>query len=135
MGKFKKPIRNYEVQFMVEQGLKTFMIKSFHESKPTKEKPYGIEATDWHQKFVAFPYKDYFENIIPKYRKFRHYKTSKARDRALEDLEAYSKKHYLGIKFRVPPNEKNYILPQFTENKPKGFIAYIKHFFTRTREI
>ena len=72
--------------------------KSHTESPSTDKKPYGILCNDWNLRYNAWPMKGVYRK---QWRAFRHYRTEKARDRALDSL----KKEYKLTSIKFIPSD------------------------------
>lgn len=128
MGRVKKEIKTYEIKDFLRGAMYLHLRRALKQSPRTEQKPWAIESDDWDRAFNTFPWNGWFSGAIPKWRKYRHYKTRRARDMALIDL---NKKYRYVCKFRAPPNEDKYLnlTPKRIQEAESIFCKYLRRIF------
>jgi hypothetical protein len=100
MGKVKlEKISSVEIKWLVFKAISSHINGAYYESEPTRDKPYGVESNDWAYRFNQWPIQGCYKK---EFRRFRHYRSRKSRDRALIDLKG----SHPYLSFRVPQNEE-----------------------------
>lgn len=124
MGKIKYEVKGYEIKNALRFAFRYYIEPALQESQPSKEKIWAIESDDWHRAYNKFPWNGWFGSSVPKWRKFRHYRTRSARDRALKDLQ---KRYRWTCNFRIPEEENQSRQTEQRLNEAESFICrYLK---------
>jgi hypothetical protein len=124
MGKIKREVKGYEIKNALRLAFRYHIKPALQESQPSEKKVWAIECDDWYRAYNKFPWEGWFKYDLPKWRKFRHYRTREARDRALKDLQ---KNYRWTCKFRIPEREEAGQQTKQRLFEAEGFICrYLK---------